>query len=297
MASVDTELQVAYEYCRRLTKAEAKNFYYAFITLPAEKRRAIYATYAFCRRCDDATDEQLLTDQKTRLIEQQRQDLEQCFAGLAQDPVYVALRDVTAHYSIPRDHFEQVIDGVEMDLTTRCYQRFEDLRLYCYRVASVVGLISLQIFEYQDLRAREHAIELGLAMQLTNILRDVKEDLERDRIYLPLEDLERFGYSEKQLEQQIVNESFVKLMKFQVARARHYFDRGCQLLGYLPVRSRACPAILSGIYLRILDEIEARNYNVFNDRIGLSSPEKLYIAFKRWTESLLPVPEIISKSW
>lgn len=286
MGSKDTLLRSAYDYCRLITKEQAKNFYYAFLTLPPPKRRAIYTAYTFCRECDDIADEEMTLERKLRLLVEQRNKLDQCFAGKSQEPSFIALSDAVLRYDIPKEYLDEVINGVEMDLTLQRYSTFEDLRLYCYRVASVIGLICLQIFEYHDEVAKDYAVDLGLAMQLTNILRDVREDLQRGRIYLPLEDLKRFAYSVEELKRGVINDSFMNLMHFQVERARSYFENGYRLLGYLPRYSRPCPAILGGIYGRILDRIEESSYNVFEGRISLSSSEKTYLMLTTWLGSL-----------
>ena len=284
------KLELAYEQCRDLTKREAKNFYYAFITLPPGKRRAIYAAYAFCRLCDDAVDEERSHDEKRRSLEQLRHDLSAAYSGKTNGHVFTALADSAASFSIPEEYFQEVVSGVETDLTKSRYHDFSELRTYCYQVASVVGLICIQIFGYSDARAREHAIDLGLAMQLTNILRDVKEDLERDRIYLPLDEIERFGYSAEELRSGVVNDPFRQLMEYQAQRARQCFDSGFKLLPFLTPRSRACPAVLGQIYSHILDRIETRDYNVFDERVSLSRREKYFVTAQTWVKSLLPMP-------
>ncbi|MBI2856501.1 MAG: presqualene diphosphate synthase HpnD [Chloroflexi bacterium] len=277
-----TELDQAYEYCRRLTRERAKNFYYAFVTLPPRKRKAIYAAYAFCRLCDDATDEAIPTEEKLRQVKEQRENLRQTYAGAPDGPVLLALKDTIETYGIPQEYLEEVVNGVEMDVRRNRYATFDELKEYCYRVASAVGLICIEIFGYKDPRAREHAIDLGIAMQLTNILRDIQEDLERDRIYIPLEDMERFGYSEEALLRGEMGDPFQALMRFQVGRAREYFQRGKHLLPMLSYRARACPAVLHGLYSRLLDRIEDADYNVFNGRISLSTREKLALTARIW---------------
>jgi phytoene synthase len=280
----------AYEECRLITKREAKNFFYAFITLPPQKRRAIYAAYAFCRHCDDAVDMDMAQDEKLRALDSLKGSLTASYQARPQGTVFTALAHAAETYQIPQQHFQDVINGVEMDLVKDRYQTFEELRLYCYRVASAVGLICLEIFGYKDPKAREYAVDLGLAMQLTNILRDVEEDMARDRIYIPQEDLERFGYSEEELRQGVVNDTQRNLMEFQVQRARGYFKTGIKLMPYLPPRSRACPAVLAQLYSHILDRIEARDYNIFNGRISLSGREKLLVTATTWLKSFLPHP-------
>ena len=281
-----SDLDRAYEYCRSLTKERAKNFYYAFITLPPVKRRAIYAVYAFCRLCDDATDEFIEADEKLRLVKEQRELLAGASSGAPSGQVYLALEDAVKSFRIPVEHLEEVINGVEMDISKTRYATFDELREYCYRVASSVGLICVEIFGYNDERAREHAVDLGLAMQLTNILRDVEEDLERDRVYIPQEELARFGCTEEDLFRGVVNDNFRDLMSFQVERAREYFRKGRQLLPLLSPRSRACPAVLHGTYSRLLDRIEASGYNVFGRRVSLSTREKLVLMARLWANGL-----------
>ena len=280
----------AYKECRRITRREARNFYYAFLTLPAAKRRAIYAAYAFCRHCDDAVDEVASLDDKQAALQQLTARLDAAYRGRPDGPVFTALAHTAQTYEIPQSYFQDLIRGVEMDLANNRYRTFEDLRLYCYRVASVVGLICLQIFGYSHPKAREYAVDLGLAMQLTNILRDVQEDLARDRIYLPLEELQRFGYSEQQLKCEVRNNAQRRLIAFQVERAQSLFQSGAKLLPYLSPRSRACPAVLAAIYTRILRRISSNDYNVFGGRISLSDPEKLLVMTTTWLKSLLPLP-------
>ena len=237
-----TELELAYDHCQRIAREHAKNFYYAFRTLPARKRRAIYAAYAFCRLCDDIADEDLPLEEKRRRFAQTRRLLSESQNGRAADPIFTALGDATLAFGIPIEYYEQIIEGVEMDLTWKRYQSFEELRGYCYQVASVVGLICIEVFGYDDPKAREYGIDLGLAMQLTNILRDVKEDADRGRIYIPLDEMARFGYSEQDLMDGVVNDAFRNLMKFQADRARRYFHSGSRLFHLLPQESRACPS-------------------------------------------------------
>lgn len=282
-------VEQAYQHCRQVTRARAKNFYYAFITLPRPKRCAIYAAYAFCRLCDDVADEPMPPAEKLRRLEEVRRGLSATYQGDPQGPVFTALAHAAGVYSIPQEYLHAVVDGVEMDLTRSRYQTFDELRLYCYRVASAVGLICTEVFGYSDPAAREHAIDLGLAMQLTNILRDIKEDVSLGRIYLPQEDLEHFGYTEGEVEAGVQNDRFRALMQFEASRAREHFQRGKRLIPLLPLRSRACPAVLGGIYSRLLDRIEARGYNVFRERISLSSREKLLLALRLWCLSLLPL--------
>ncbi len=284
------DLESAYEECRTITRREAKNFYYAFLTLPAAKRRAIYAAYAFCRHCDDSVDEEASADAKLTALAALQSNLDATYSGNASGPVFLALADVAKHYDIPQDYFREVVLGVESDLVKNRFENFDELREYCYRVASVVGLICLQIFGYENDDAKEYAIDLGLAMQLTNIIRDVREDLDMGRVYLPQDEMARFGYSVEDLENGVRNQAFRDLMRFQCQRAREYFDRGFKLLPYLSRRSRACPAVLGALYSRVLDRIEASDYDVLESRVSLGKAEKIRITAQTWLGSMLPIP-------
>ncbi len=286
----------AYDYCRRITREAAGNFYYAFVTLPRHRRRAMYAAYAYCRLCDDLADDDLPLEQKTQQIREINDRLRNARNGHPDAPVFEALAHASADFQIPYEDLSEVSRGVEMDLTVSRYETFEDLATYCYRVASAVGLICIAICGYSDPRAREYAIELGLAMQLTNILRDIREDAERGRIYIPQEDLRRFNYSEDELIAGTANDQFINLMRFEVERARGYFESGKRLITLLPIRSRAFPAVLGGLYGRILDKIEARNYNVFDERVGLSTREKITLAVRLWIQSHIPM-ERVATAW
>ena len=284
------QVNEAYEECRLITKREAKNFFYAFITLPPAKRKAIYATYAFCRYCDDAVDEDIPTERKLDALFRLRENLAAAYQGEANGAVFTALAHAVQAYNIPQIYLQEVINGVEMDLTKSRYETFDELRLYCYRVASAVGLTCLEIFGYNDSKAKEHAIDLGLGMQLANILRDIQEDAERDRVYIPRQDLEQFGYSEADLLGGVLNQAQYQLMKFQVQRARNHLKKGIGLMPYLSPRSRACPSVLAHLYMRILSRIEDANYNVFNGRVRLKPTEKLLITTMTWLKSFLPQP-------
>ncbi len=289
------DLKLAYDECQSITRREARNFYFAFLTLPLERRRAICVVYAFCRYCDDSVDQLTNVDDKLAALAQLKQQLAGAFQGSPDGPVFQALADVANRYEISQEYFHEVISGVESDLVNTRYQDFEQLRRYCYQVASVVGLICIHIFGYKDPVAKEHAIDLGLAMQLTNIARDVKEDLELGRVYLPQDEMAKFGYSEEQLRAGIINESFVELMRFQAQRANCFFDRGFQLLPYLSVRSRACPAVLGQLYRKVLERIESADYDVLHQRVSLSTQEKLRVMAQTWLSSMLPVGRIGSK--
>ena len=284
-----TELELAYDHCQRVAKSEAKNFYYGFRTLPIRQRRSIYAAYAFCRICDDIADGASPLEEKRRLLAETRQLLLSIERGPVSGPTLIALADTLAAFDIPTRYFEEVIEGVEMDLVQTSYRSFEDLRKYCYKVASAVGLICMEIFGYEDAIAKEYAVDLGLAMQLTNILRDVKEDARRGRIYIPLDEIASFGYSPEELRDGVINDAFRALMRHQIARARRYFESGRRLLPMVPAQASACPAILIAVYSRILDRIESSDFDVFTRRVGLSAIEKLLMMARLWATSLIPV--------
>ena len=282
------ELSAAYRHCQALTRREAKNFYYGFMLLPAAQRRAIYAAYAFARECDDIVDASLPVKEASARLAAQRRLLDSCLEGSPEGPVFTALADAVRRYDIPRDHFYRLIEGVETDLTVRRYATFDDLKRYCYLVASVVGLISIEIFGYKGgEEARGHAANLGIALQLTNILRDVQEDLQRGRVYLPEDELARFGYKEDFLRRGVANEAFQRLMAFQVARADEYFEEGRMLLPLLPRRARACVGVMAGIYRTILDDIGRRPETVLRQRVSLSAGQKLALAGRELVRSLV----------
>jgi phytoene synthase len=283
-----TDLEQAYEECRLVTRREAKNFYYAFLTLPEAQRRAIYVAYTFCRYCDDSVDAEHSLDEKLSLLSDLRRKLNECYQGHTGEMVFLGLADIAEKYNIPEEYFQEVLSGVESDLVKTRYHDFEELRQYCYQVASAVGLICIHIFGFTHSRAKDHAVDLGLAMQLTNIARDVKEDLDLGRIYLPQDEMSRFGYSEEELRSGNVNQAFVDLMRFQTQRARDYFSSGSQLLPYLSPRCRACPAVLGTLYSKLLDRIESVNYDVLNHRVSLSTTEKLRITSRAWLTSMVP---------
>ncbi len=286
-----TDLDQAYRHCQRVAKEHASNFYYAFRTLPAQKRRAIYSAYAFCRLCDDIADGDLPIEAKREELARVRLDLSDALSPeppLAPSPEFRALGDSASAFDIPINYFEEVIDGVESDLTKTRFSDFSELRTYCYKVASVVGLICIEIFGYRDPAAREYAVDMGIALQLTNIMRDVKEDAERDRIYIPQEDLARFGYSEDDLMRGVMDENFKSLMKFQADRARSYYENSRPLFDLIEPESRACIRLLHTAYAAILDRIEAREFDVFSQRVGLSVREKLTMTARLWIGSMAP---------
>ena len=283
------EVRQAYLECLAITKASSTNFYYAFLTLPPQKRYAIYATYAFCRMCDDIVDDPERRPTAESDLAGLRQLLRATYDGRTGGPVWTALADAQQRYGIPMAHFTDVIDGCEMDLTKTHYETFEDLVQYCRRVASAPGLICIEIFGYTDERAVEYAIDLGIAMQLTNIIRDVAEDARAERVYLPEAELEKFGYARSDLMAGRVNDSFRNLMRFQIERAHRYFERGAKLFPLLDRRSRACPRTMSSVYRRLLGRIEEADYDVFSRRISLSRTAKAALAARLWIQCRIPI--------
>jgi phytoene synthase len=276
----------SYRYAGALTRKRARNFYYTFWFLPPERRRSIFAVYAFSRRADDAVDAVeeagVSEPEARRTLDGLRALLE---GSLRDDPLAPALRDTIERYRIPREPFEELLLGMEMDLVKKTYADFKELYQYCYRAASVVGLISMEIFGHTGANAREPAIKLGLAMQLTNIIRDVAEDQARGRCYLPQEDLERFGYTREDLGRHLVNQAFRDLMRFQVERARRYFEEASPLFRQVLPESRYCPVLLEKFYKRILEHVEKSGYDVLTRRPSLSLFEKLRLVAGVWREA------------
>lgn len=278
----------AYDACAAITREASTNFYYAFLTLPAEKRRAIYATYAFCRLCDDIVDDPDRDGDASEELEHTRSQLASAYTGEERGDIWTALADAQSRFGIEERHFAAVIEGCEMDLTKSRYETFDELIAYCERVASAVGLICIEVCGYEDKAAVQHAIDLGIAMQLTNVIRDVAEDAGNGRIYLPLEDLRRFGYSEEDLLAGRVNQSFRDLIEFQVDRAREYFENGRKLFHLLDRRSRVCPQAMAEVYITLLDRVEAADFDVLSERVSLSKWAKLSLAAKLWLRSRIP---------
>jgi phytoene synthase len=278
-------------YCRDITRQQAKNFYYAFLFLPRPKREAIYAVYAFCRYCDDIADEGQDVATQHTLLQQWRAELDRCYAGTPTHPITQALQQVITTYKIPKQYFEELIRGVEMDLTIQRYPTFSDLEQYCYRVASVVGLMCIEIFGYAHAGIQGYARNLGIALQLTNIMRDVKEDAERGRIYIPQEDLRACRYAEGLLLQYRYTAEFVAVMEFQARRAEEYYHKAAACLLPGDKAGLLAPEIMAGIYQTTLRKIARRRYNVFQGRVSLSAARKvgiaLWIFVQTWMETRL----------
>ncbi|MCY3637703.1 MAG: presqualene diphosphate synthase HpnD [Chloroflexi bacterium] len=282
-----TELDLAYDHCQRVAKQNARSFYYASLPLPRDKRRAIYAVYAYCRLCDDIADGDLSIDEKYRGFAEVRRNLQSSRTASEDAQMYLALRHAAERFGIPYSYLDEILQGVEMDMVKTRFADFDELREYCYKVASVVGLVCIKIFGYTDENAEEYAVDMGLALQLTNILRDVKEDAERDRIYIPQDEMARFGYTEPELMSGALTDEFRALMAHQTARARQYYDSAVRLFPLISPDARACPKLMHATYGGILERIEQSGYNVFERRIGLSKPEKLMLLARLGLSGLL----------
>lgn len=288
----------AYAYCRRVTQKSSSNFYHAFRLLPAERHDALCALYAFCRFLDDIADQPEMAarhrqanSQKEKLaflLQMWREELRSCYEGSSRHPISQALADVVRRFPIRQEHLAGIIHGVEMDLCRTRYHTFTELYDYCYHVASLVGLVCIEIFGYRNPDARDYAINLGVAFQLTNILRDVREDARRDRIYLPAEDLERFGYTEQELCAGVYNEAFMRLMTFEAERAREYYSRAVLHLTADDRRTLAAAEAMRLIYHRLLDKLAARHFKVFDTRVTLTTAGKIGLVFLAWVRGRLP---------
>jgi len=268
----------SYEYCVKVARSRAKNFYYSFVLLSAQQRKAMCAIYAFMRYCDDLSDEPGATQ---AAIERWRGELSEALQGRFSDhPVWPAFHHTVRRFGIPHEYFYSMIDGVSSDLEPHRIESFDELYRYCYQVASVVGLTIIHIFGFDTRSALPLAEKCGVALQLTNILRDIREDAEKGRIYLPAEDLLRFGVPESDLRAGKRNEAFLKLMQFEAARARSYYVESAPLLDLIHPRSRPSLWALISIYSRLLERIEARNYDVFAHRVRLPLWEKSWIVVR-----------------
>ena len=270
------------EYCQRKAAASGSSFYYGFRFLDARRRRAIMALYAFCREVDDAVDECSDPGVAAMKLAWWRGEVEAMYAGHPTHPVTLALAAVLSEVNLPAEQLLEIIDGMEMDLRLARYPDFRTLNLYCYRVASVVGLLAAEIFGYTDRRTQKYAHDLGLAFQLTNIIRDVGDDARRGRIYLPQDELARFGVSEAHILTRRHSDRFTELMWFQAQRARDTYDRA---LGELPASDRKAQRpglVMAAIYRALLDEIVEDGCRVLTHRVSLPPARKLWLAARAW---------------
>jgi phytoene synthase len=295
------QLVLAYSVCKGITRGAAKNFYYAFLVLPRRKREALYAVYAFMRRCDD------ITDDATISFAERRQKLDTWLDALhsaqqghpTDDAILLALTDAQRRFGVPAGLLDELAHGTAMDIDIDIeeseqsqsglnvqYQTFEDLRLYCYRVASVVGLVCIHIFGYRDPAAEPLAERCGLAFQLTNIIRDVKEDAAMGRVYFPEEDLAKFGLSAQELLSNPDPARFRPLLALEADRARDFYASGDELLSYISEDSQPALWVLVNIYRRLLEKIAEKQYDVFTAKVALTTSEKLRILAKGFLKRL-----------
>lgn len=274
--------QEAERFCREMARREAKNFYWGFISLPHEQRMAIYALYDFARQVDDEVDSAPRPELIPQKLSAQRDRVRRPVHSPETDPVMYVLARAVERYSIPQSELLALIDGVEMDCTKVRYATWLELREYCTLVASIIGRMCVRIFGFDDPAALDRADDLGLALQLTNILRDVREDAAMGRVYLPQEDLLRFGISDRELLEGNPGEGWERLVAFETERARALFESGYQVLGYIPRRAAACVQTMAGIYERILEKIEHDPQLPLHERAALSNGEKLRVVVASW---------------
>ena len=271
-----------HEYCHTKAAGSGSSFYYSFLFLPPERRRAITALYAVCREVDDVVDE--CTDAAVARVKLDwwRKEVHAIYHGSPQHPVARALAEVTTRFNLSEERLNEIIDGMKMDLDYNRYPDFDTLKLYCHRVASVVGLLSAELFGYQDRRTLEYAADLGMAFQLTNIIRDVGEDARRGRIYLPLDEIARYGASELDILQSRETDGFRRLMEYQIERALGFYR---DAFGKLPAQDRHAQRpglIMAAIYQTMLDEIRRDGCHVLTQRTSLTPVRKLWIAWRTW---------------
>jgi len=282
-------------FVSRVTRKSRSNFFYAFLFLPRRQREAMYAVYAFCRIVDDAVDIGDDRDEQRRALAAWRGQIARVYGGAPDHPAARRLQEAIRHFPIPRAVLEDIVAGVEMDLDHTRYETFDDLYPYCYRVASAVGLACIEIFGYRDVRARQYAVDLGVALQLTNIMRDVEPDARAGRVYLPQEDLRRFGVTADDLAAGRYGSRFVDLMTWEAARARQYYERAWRALPPVDARRLFAAEIMGRTYFDLLRALETRRFNVFGGRVSLPAHRKLTIALgcwlrARWGSSFSPSP-------
>ncbi len=271
-------LTASYAWCQRLARQQAGNFYYAFRFLPAAQRRAMCALYAFMRVADDLADASEPVADKAPKLARWRDQLGAALLGEYSHPLHAALHHTVRSFGVPPRHLEEVLNGVAMDLVADHYETFAELYRYCYHVASAVGLACIHVWGFRNEQALIHAEAAGVALQLTNILRDLAEDAVRGRVYLPREDLVRFGYSAEALARGQQDRAFRELMAFEVARARRYYEAAEPLAAMLDTAGRAVFLVILRTYRGLLDAIQRRDYDVFSRRVRLGRFHKLWLA-------------------
>jgi phytoene synthase len=270
------------EYCQQKAASSGSSFYYSFLFLPAQRRRAITALYAFCREVDDVVDEGMDTQVAAAKLAWWRSEVANLFAGRPQHPVTRALEPHRDEYGLSAARLNEIIDGMEMDLQQSRYLDWAGLETYCYRVASVVGLLAAGIFGYRDARTLDYARHLGIAFQLTNIIRDVGEDARKNRVYLPVEDLQRYGVPAADILQARETPGFRELMQFEAERARGYYASAMSALPPADRRAQRPGLIMAAIYRALLDEIQRDGFRVLTQRTSLTPLRKFWIAWRTW---------------
>lgn len=270
-----------FKEAKRITKKFAKTFYLASLFLPKDRKYAGYAVYALCRLSDEAVDNSAICNQ-TDILLGLEEKISAAYSGCKlNEPLLAAFRETVKKYKIPKECFDELIEGMRMDLKIKRYPDFSALYKYCYRVAGVVGLIMIKIFGYKDASCRDYGIKLGIAMQLTNILRDINEDIGRGRIYLPQDEMLKFNVSESQLIKGLNNEGFKNLMRFQIERCRKYYEESSAGIKLIDSRlSRLVVMVMKETYCGILDEIKKNNYDIFSKRVFVSKSRKIAIISK-----------------
>lgn len=275
-AILEKKIQQGYLKSRLMTRQYAKTFYFSSCFLPREKQNAAYSVYAICRISDESVDgkEQ---NSPVDTLNSVREKIETAYTGRTlEDEILMSFRETVNRYEIPENYFRELLKGMFMDLHKTRYENFEELYKYCYRAAGVVGLIMLKIFGYKNSQTEKHAVSLGIAMQLTNILRDIKEDFHRGRIYLPLDEMKKFGITENDIAAEIVNESFVNLLKFQIQRVRNYYQLSAPGIKSIKnLQSRFVVCTMKEIYAGILESIEKNGYDVFSRRACVTAAGKI----------------------
>lgn len=273
------------DVAKEIAKKSGSSFYYAFNLLPQEQRDAMNTVYAFCRQTDDIVDEGNTSDEiKYERLHKWRIELEKSLDGFSEYQILNRLSSTIQKFNIPLEPFFELLKGMEMDLQKNRYLTFDDLQLYCYRVASTVGLMCIEIFGYKHASAKDFAVNLGIALQLTNILRDIKKDAGKGRIYLPQEDLRKFGYNESEIMSNTYNENFTKMMKYQVERAKEYFDRATACLNLEDKKAMFAARAMQHIYYRMLQKIVEADYDVYHNKIKVSTFQKVGISFGVWAK-------------
>lgn len=273
------------ESAKEISKKSKSSFYYAFNLLPEDKRDAMNTVYAFCRKTDDIVDENSdSTDLKYEKLRKWRIEFEKSFSGNSEFALLNKLGKTISNFNIPLDPFFELIKGMEMDLQKDRYKSFDDLQLYCYRVASTVGLMCIEIFGYKHPSTKQFAVDLGIALQMTNILRDIGKDAKNGRIYLPQEDLIKFNYSEAEIMSLIYNDNFRDLMVYESSRAKQYFNSATANLDLDDKKTMFAARAMQHIYYKMLENIIAADYDVFNNDIKVSKFEKVGIALGVWAK-------------